>query len=162
MQLLDVYGKDVRSNLEMTVPVWHGELTHKQNKAIERVQKLAFEIILNHSYKSYNNALKTLDQETPYQSRTFKVNNFLCLKNILIIQTLVQNLRLQRNSNANQIHKTKCAILPKHLNTMQALLSHLFLLSVFIVTCGSWGQRPANCSESLLCTVLSHLYSVSK
>ena len=103
-------AKMSRSNLEMTVPVWHGELTHKQNKAIERVQKLAFEIILNHSYKSYNNALKTLDQETPYQSRTFKVNNFLCLKNILIIQTLVQNLRLQRNSNANQIHKIKSAI----------------------------------------------------
>ena len=69
LQLLDVYIKEIRSILEMAVPVWHGGLTQKQNKAIESVQKVAFKIILNHGYKKYTNALNTLNAETLYHRR---------------------------------------------------------------------------------------------
>ena len=76
VQLLDVYTKEVRSILEMAVPVWHGGLTQKQSKDIERVQKVAFKIILNHNYQSYPHALKTLDAETLYQRRVNICKNF--------------------------------------------------------------------------------------
>ena len=69
MQLFDVYTKEVRSILEMAVPVWHGGLTQKQSKEIERVQKVAFRIILTNKYRNYENALKSLDAETLHQRR---------------------------------------------------------------------------------------------
>ena len=69
MQIFDVYVKEVRSILEMAVPVWHGGLTQKQSKEIERVQKVAFRIILTNNYRNYDNALKTLDTETLYPRR---------------------------------------------------------------------------------------------
>ena len=46
LQMVDVYCKEVRSILEMCVPVWHYSLTKKQSATIERVQKVAFRIIL--------------------------------------------------------------------------------------------------------------------
>ena len=67
----------------MAVPVWHGGLTEKQSKDIERVQKVAFKIILNHNYQSYPHALKTLDAETLYQRRVNICKNFAS-KNIKI------------------------------------------------------------------------------
>ena len=76
VQLLDVYSKEVRSILEMAVPVWHGGLTQKQSKDIERVQKVAFKIILNHGYQNYPHALKTLEAETLYQRRVNICKNF--------------------------------------------------------------------------------------
>ena len=38
-ELLDVYEKQVRSILEMAVPVWEPGLTKEETKQIERVQK---------------------------------------------------------------------------------------------------------------------------
>ena len=43
--LFDVYCKEIRSILEMAVPVWHSGLTKKQSMEIERIQKLAFRLI---------------------------------------------------------------------------------------------------------------------
>ena len=53
----------------MAVPVWHGGLTQKQSKEIERVQKVVFRIILINNYRNYDNALKTLHTEILYQRR---------------------------------------------------------------------------------------------
>ena len=44
--MFDVYTKEVRSILELAVPVWHSGLTKKQSRDIERIQKIAFKIIL--------------------------------------------------------------------------------------------------------------------
>ena len=51
--LYDVYTKEVRSILELAVPVWHSDLTRKQCADIERIQKVAFAIILGSKYQNY-------------------------------------------------------------------------------------------------------------
>ena len=45
--LLDVYTKEIRSVLELAVPAWHSGLTVKQSADIERVQRVAVDIILS-------------------------------------------------------------------------------------------------------------------
>ena len=52
-QLFDVYVKEVRSILELAVPVWHPGLTKKQSADIESIQKVAFRIILQNDYITY-------------------------------------------------------------------------------------------------------------
>ena len=42
LELFDVYIKDIRSILEMAVPVWHPGLTKKQTADIESVSKVGF------------------------------------------------------------------------------------------------------------------------
>ena len=69
LQFYDVFNKEVRSVLEMAAPVWHSGLTKKQSNNIERIQKIAFRIILGQQYQSYNLALKALGAETLYQRR---------------------------------------------------------------------------------------------
>ena len=63
-EMLDVYQKQVRSVLEMAVPVWHPALTLKDTKQIERFQKCAFYIILGGGYISYKNALEIFEIES--------------------------------------------------------------------------------------------------
>ena len=41
-EMLDVYQKQVRSVLELAVPVWEPGLTQLESKQIERVQRLRF------------------------------------------------------------------------------------------------------------------------
>ena len=40
-KIFDVYTKDVRSLLELGVPVWHSGLTKQQSAQIERISKAA-------------------------------------------------------------------------------------------------------------------------
>ena len=61
--VLDVYQKQVRSVLEMAVPVWHPAITQQETKQIERVQKCAFYIIFGKEYISYKNALEVCEIE---------------------------------------------------------------------------------------------------
>ena len=63
-ELLDVYQKQVRSMMELAVPVWEPNLTVAESMQIERVQKAAFSIILGDEYFSYNQALSTLAVDT--------------------------------------------------------------------------------------------------
>ena len=60
-ELLDVYQKQVRSVLEMAVPVWQPALTQQESKQIERVQRCALYVILGDDYKSYDQALDSLN-----------------------------------------------------------------------------------------------------
>ena len=62
-ELLDVYAKQVRSVLELAVPVWQPALTNHEKVQIERVQKCAFYIILGANYLNYSHALKILGYE---------------------------------------------------------------------------------------------------
>ena len=79
-QMLDIYSKEVRSILEMSVPVWHAGLTRKQSACIKRVQKLAFRIILGQQYKTYGNALNILKVQTLKERRLELCKKF-ALKN---------------------------------------------------------------------------------
>ena len=74
-QLFDVYKKEIQSILEMEVPVWHSSLTKQQSSDIERIQKVAFRIILDSNYTNYNLACTKFNTET-LQNRREK----LCLK----------------------------------------------------------------------------------
>ena len=69
-QLFDIYSKEIRSILEMSVPVWHSGITKQQSGDIERVQKLAFKIILQERYQNYELACETFATETLENRRT--------------------------------------------------------------------------------------------
>ena len=73
--LFDAYKKEVRSILELAVPVWHSSLTKKQSQDIERVKKIAFKILLGPCYVSYKQACHYLFTQTLEERRTK-----LCLK----------------------------------------------------------------------------------
>ena len=75
-QMFDVYIKEVRSILELAVPVWHSGLTKQQTADIERVQKVAFKIILQESYANYQLACTT------FQPRHLNKGGLNCAKNL--------------------------------------------------------------------------------
>ena len=68
-ELLDVYQKQVRSVLELAVPVWQPALTTQEKKQIERVQKCALNIILGSNYIDYKHALNQLECENLEERR---------------------------------------------------------------------------------------------
>ena len=60
-ELLDVYIKQVRSVMELAVPVWHSSITLEEKCDIERIQRAALHIILGDEYISYRDALETVN-----------------------------------------------------------------------------------------------------
>ena len=62
-QILDAYKKEVRSLVEMAVPVWNSGLTLDQIRKIERVQKSSLSAIFGPKYTSYEDALKLANLE---------------------------------------------------------------------------------------------------
>ena len=69
-ELLDVYIKQVRSVLELAVPVWHPAITQQEIKQIERIQKCALYIILGSDYTGYNDALQLLAIDSLHNRRS--------------------------------------------------------------------------------------------
>ena len=61
VEMMDVHMKQVRSVLELAVPVWQPALTKEEARQIERVQRCALYIILGESHISYYNALNKLE-----------------------------------------------------------------------------------------------------
>ena len=70
-----VYTKEVRSILELALPVWHSGLTRVQTKDIERIQRISFRLILGPAYENYKQACEYLGTQT-LEERRVK----LCLK----------------------------------------------------------------------------------
>ena len=68
-ELKDVYIKQVRSVMELAVPVWHPALTNVEERQIERVQKCALAIILGDKYTNYEKAREILSIETLSERR---------------------------------------------------------------------------------------------
>ena len=62
-ELIDAYKKEIRSILELAVPVWSGGLTLEQSIQIERVQKSALAAIMGNRYTSYEDVLKCTNLE---------------------------------------------------------------------------------------------------
>ena len=62
-QLLTIWHRKGRSVLEFASPVFFSRLTVEQSDQIDNCQRKAFVIILGPEYKSYNSALRLLDQE---------------------------------------------------------------------------------------------------
>ena len=61
-QMFDVFTKEIRSILEMAVPVWHSGLTNQQTSDIESVQKVAMRIILQDQYDNYPKHFQNVEQ----------------------------------------------------------------------------------------------------
>ena len=59
----------IRSILELAIPVWYPNLTSYDRNRIERVQKSALSIIQGRNYKSYNRALKYFQLESLFSRR---------------------------------------------------------------------------------------------
>ena len=62
--------KKVRSLLELAVPVWHSGLTRDQTADIERIQKVAMQIILQDKFINYQLACNTFSADTLENRRT--------------------------------------------------------------------------------------------
>ena len=75
-ELIDVYQKQVRSVLELAVPVWQPAITRLEKSQIERVQKCALYIILGESYSNYSNALETVGLEKLEERKVKLCDNF--------------------------------------------------------------------------------------
>ena len=80
-QMFDVYSKEIRSILEMAVPVWHPGLTKKQSADIESVQKMAMKIILQDKYVDYKLACSTLSAKT-LEERRLQLCSKFAFKNL--------------------------------------------------------------------------------
>ena len=59
--LFDAYCKQIRSLLEVAVPVWHPSITQLDSNKIERIQKVDLKIILGHIYLSYEHSCLFFD-----------------------------------------------------------------------------------------------------
>ena len=126
--MYDVYIKEVRSILELAVPVWHPGLTVKQKADIESIQKVAFRIILQDSYISYQLACATLGAESLGDRRTrlrqkFAVKNaksensmFSILVNHFNTRQGGTNVR-EYKCNTKRFQKSSLPFLARLLNT---------------------------------------------
>ena len=80
-KMFDVYIKEIRSILELAVPVWHSGLTKQQATDIERIQKMAFRIILQGDYINYKQACSVLSALT-LEKRRAKLCSKFATKNM--------------------------------------------------------------------------------
>ena len=76
-EMFDVYTKQVRSVLELAVPVWQPALTQNEVKQIERVQRCALYIILGEQYLNYEHARNLLNCEDLNERRLKLCENFV-------------------------------------------------------------------------------------
>ena len=67
--LKKIYLTYIRTHCEQSSTVWHSGLTELNKSDLERVQKVAFKIILKNKYINYENALMVLDLESLEQRR---------------------------------------------------------------------------------------------
>ena len=74
--LFDVYTKEIRSILELAVPVWHSGLTKQQSASIEKIQKISFKIILGENFRNYTQACRMLSAQTLEERRLKLCLNF--------------------------------------------------------------------------------------
>ena len=81
LELLDVYKKQVRSVLELAVPVWQPALTIQEKNQIERVQKCALYIILGEKYENYEQALDQMECNNLEKRRIKFCENFATKQN---------------------------------------------------------------------------------
>ena len=128
-----VYTKEIRSLLELAVPAWHSGLTFKQSTDIERVQKVAVQIILSDcstgkSDFTYDMALVVLNLEPLYVRRERLCLSFATKtlksrhKNIFSINGSQYNTRgrskfSETHSNTKRFYNSPVNYLTRLLNT---------------------------------------------
>ena len=106
--ICDTYLKEIRSILEMAVPVWHSGLTLKLSRDIERVQKVALCIILGDNYTNYDVACTLMGIE-PLDMRREQ----LCVKFALKNVKQENNLFTMMPNQVNTRSKPKLVLEPR-------------------------------------------------
>ena len=129
-QLYDIYCKEIRSILEFGVPVWHSGLTQKDSCDIERIQRVAFKIILQEEYHDYLTACLYFNTSTlkerreklclTFATKNMKSENTFFETNLMKVRTrrekdLVKNFKCR----TNRYEKSSLPYMAKLLNTHQ-------------------------------------------
>ena len=96
-KMFDVYIKEIRSILELAVPVWHSRLTKQQATDIERIQKMAFCIILQEDYSNYKQACSVLSALT-LEKRRGKLCSKFAAKNLKSENTMFMKVGTHANT----------------------------------------------------------------
>ena len=107
--MYDVYCKEIRSIIEFGVPVWHSSLTKKDSADIERVQRVAFMIILQEQFTTYQMACsifstKTLEERRENLCLTFARKNIKSDNSFFSIVKTMANTRSKKNS----VYEPRC------------------------------------------------------
>ena len=144
-QIFDVYCKEVRSLLELAVPVWHGGLTRSETNQIENIQKTAFKIILGPNYINYEVACTLLNTE-PLELRRIQ----LCIK--FVKKDLKKsNSLFSKNQQANLTRTRPKVVKEYQCRTSRYAKSSLPYLSKLINSL--WRNNLClNCSQSIVVT----------
>jgi hypothetical protein len=108
-QLYDVYSKEIRSILELAVPVWHSGLTRQQTSDIESIQKIAFRIILQDKFVDYKAACTLFSAQT-LQDRRLKLCSKFALKNLKSENPMFKIIDSKQNTRqvCNLVQEFKC------------------------------------------------------
>ena len=72
---------EVRSVLELALPVWHSGITKQQAADIECIQKISFKILLGEGYRSYTTACVLFSAQT-LEERRLKLCRKFATKNL--------------------------------------------------------------------------------
>ena len=109
-QLFDVYCKEIRYLVEFVVPVWHPGLTKNKSISIERIKKLAFQIILQNQYTNYERACKHID------STALAGRRENCVKNVKSKYSFFaqgsENLKQKQQTDVNEGIKMQDCLIP--------------------------------------------------
>ena len=100
-ELVDAYKKEVRSLLELAVPVWSSGITQEQSLKIERVQKSSLAAILGQQYTSYNEAL-ALTKLEKLETRRTKICLRFTTKNVKSANCLFTFVNKKHNTRSNE------------------------------------------------------------
>ena len=107
--ICDTYTKEIRSLLELAVPLWHSGLTVKLTRDIDRVQKLALGIILGENFVNYEVACTLMEIE-PLNIRREQLCLNFARKNIKQENTLFTTFPnlVNTRSKKNVVVERKC------------------------------------------------------
>ena len=108
-ELIDAYKKEIRSLLELAVPVWHSGITVEQSQQIERVQKLSLAAILGSKYTKYSEVLHKMKLDS-LSDRRIKICSKFIMKNMESERPFFSSIKKTHDtrSSKNLVKEYKC------------------------------------------------------
>ena len=125
---IHIYKTYVRSVVEQSCVVWSSNLTTKNIKELERVQKVAISLITNNK-KTYQENMKHLNIETLTERRNILSKRFAdkCIKNpkttdMFKKRTIKHNMKIQ---NQNKYHVQKINTVRRQKSAIPQMTNYL-------------------------------------
>ena len=111
--IFDYYIKEIRPLTEHGVVVWNSGLTIVQKKQLEKIQKVALQIILGHNYQNYESACNYFDITNLSERRkklceTFAIKLFKSKRRDEFFSLAKSNRRRQNLVRENICRTTRC------------------------------------------------------